>query len=179
MAFSKLLGTDTNDVPPSRARSVFLAEVRRLMLDQGLVHAAAYAQCKQCEPELFARSIEPNPGASSANETALTNGGSFPTPTPFSVVAPNKADIARKFLLPANVDEALIKAAWRGNGNQYASVDFIKVFMGVQTQLMQTTGLTSDLARRQMRQDFPDLWKAANQMPVIQAGANDISGMKI
>jgi hypothetical protein len=51
--------------------------------------------------------------------------------------------------------------------------------MGVQTQLMQTTGLTSDLARRQMRQDFPDLWKAANQMPVIQAGANDISGMKL
>jgi hypothetical protein len=174
--FSKLLQLDTNDVTPARAAATFQKEVSRLVREDGLSLSDAWAQVKTLEPDLLARISAKNPGADSS---ALPNGDGWRVPTPFSAVASNKADIARKFLLPANVDEALIKAAWRGNGSQYASVDFIKVFLGVQTQLMQTTGLSSDLARRQMYEDFPALAKTANQMPIIQGGATDTSGMKL
>jgi len=161
---------DPKEVSPARAAASFSEYAKKLAIEKGIDFTQAWNQAKTLEPELHARMCETTP---------LPNSAGLRVPPPFSAVSSNKADIARKFLLPANVDDALIEKAWQANGSQYSGVDFIKVFLAVQTYLMQTKNWNAEAAKSYMMDNFRSLCESAKQMPVLQSGATDTSGMKL
>ena len=160
MAFSKLIGFDTDNCSPDKAIAAVMVEVNRLVRDEGLSLSDAWARVKAIEPELCAKMNEaPSPAA------ALENGTGTPQPPALQTLLAQKPFAAGAFHLPVNVDNDVLEAAWRANGSQFAKVDASKVFMAVQVCVVKKTGLSASDARLQMLDDYPELCQFAKQMP--------------
>ncbi len=157
--FSKLLQLDTESVTPARAAAVFNAEVSRLVREQGLSLDAAWAQVRETEPNLFARITAESPKAP------------VPQEQPLDTSPGNKIFLATLLKLPLDVDNGLLKCAFRGNGSQTASFNPQRVFLNVQSYVAQTRNWSAEAAKSWMVDNLPDLCQAAGQMPVIQKGA--------
>lgn len=171
--YSNLIGFDTDNCSPDKAIATVMAEVQRLVRDEGLSLSAAWARVKVTEPELCAKILAEPPPAS-----ALENGDGTPQPPALSVLLAQKPFVAGAFHLPVNVNNDVLEKAWRANGSQFASVDANKVFMAVHMCVMKKTGLSASDARRQMIDDYPELTQFAGQMPSQQAGATGPFGIK-
>lgn len=159
MAFSKLLQLNTEDVTPDRASAVFLAEIKRLVREDGLSLSAAWRQLKLAEPDLADRATQQTSAA------ALTNDDTAPARPMLMGLLSQKPFITSALHLPGNVDNDVLNAAFIANGSQFVNVDSRKVFLAVQTQLMKTNGLNAADTHRVMQDDYPALCRHAKQTP--------------
>lgn len=163
---SPQLGCDPKEVSPARAGAAFSEYAKKLATDRGIDFTQAWNQAKLLEPELHTRMCETTP----AGASPLSNGGT-PGPAQTDWLLANKPFIATAFHLPANVDNGVLTAAFKGNGNQFVKVSADKVFLAVQTYLMQKNGLTAAIAHGQMLADYPELALFAKQTPAPPAQA--------
>ena len=172
---SKLLNCDPKEVTQSRAGAAWLAEVNRLVREQGLSLADAWKQLRETEPELLERISDKADTAAAA----LVNGDGTPQPPALSVLLSEKPFACGAFHLPVNVDNDILEAAWRGNGSQFVRVDAVKVFMAVQVYFMKVKGLTAIDARIEVCDKFPELALFAKQTPEQPAEAAGNFGTRL
>ena len=162
--YSKLIGFDTDNCSPDKAIATVMAEVNRLVREEGLSLTAAWARLKSSEPELCAKMLDEQKPA-----YALNN-GSAPQPQTIDLTPANKMLFTTVFKLPSNTEDGLIKSAWVANSGRTDSVNYQRVFLNVQAYLAQTRNWSVEAAKSYMMDNLRDLCKAAGQMPVIQSG---------
>jgi hypothetical protein len=162
MPFSKLLQLDTDSVTPARAAAVFLAEVNRLVREQGMDLSSAWKVVSTCEPDLYDRLKQDPQADGEANGEVLGNGALGAPALPAAPMA-RKAFIAPAFHLPLNVSDHVFDVAWQANGRQGVTVDSRKIFLALCTDLMKQKGVRVADARRELQENYPQLCRAAGQ----------------
>ena len=150
---SKVTTADVSAMTPSRAGALFAEAVRKIMAEQDLTLTAAWSKTKLLYPELTARMCD-NGAAALANDD----------PQLPAVPLASKAFLLPLFYLPQNTSDDLFTAAFRANRSQTLRVNSKDIWTGVAVYLMKTQGLSADNAHRQMRDDYPQLARAAGQM---------------
>ncbi|HSY20263.1 MAG TPA: hypothetical protein VK815_18100 [Candidatus Acidoferrales bacterium] len=152
-----LLGCDPKEVSPARAGAVFSEFAKNLCTKDGIDFTAAWNKAKELHPDLHARMCE-----GSAKPSTLDNDETPPArPAPLA----QKAFLLPAFYLPPVTSDEIFSVAWAANGNQSVAVDPKKVFLKLVAYTMQTNGLNAADARRQLQDNFPQLARAAGQMP--------------
>lgn len=162
---SKLLGVDPATVTQARAVAAWMAEVNKLVREQGMSLSAAWAQLRETEPEVLDRINEkPENGAALGNSAT-------PQPPALATLLANKPFIAGALHLPGTVEDEILRVAWIGAGSQSVHVDPVKVFMAIQVYFMKKKGLTAPDARIEVCDKFPELALFAKQTPEQPAAA--------
>jgi hypothetical protein len=151
--FSKLLQLDTDSVTPERAATAFLAEVNRLVREQGLSLSTAWQQVKSLEPELCERFSQKAP----AESAPLAN-----TETGTAVPA-GKAFYLPLMQLPADTTDQEFSVAWKANGCQASPLDAKNMFMALVVSAAKQNNVTVAIARRMIQDRFTTLAAVAGQ----------------
>jgi hypothetical protein len=164
MSFSKLLQLDTETVTPARAAAAFQAEVSRLVREQGLSLADAWAQVKSLEPDLYGRISDAAPASA-----ALANS------------SPN-VPVDKSFYLPmmkmAGATDEEFRAAWLANGAKSSPLNAQNVLTALIGLTASRQNISVATARGQMVEKFPQLAALAGERTAATLG-NDARPQEI
>ena len=150
-----LCGCDPAEISPARAGAIFSEYAKSLCTSEGLDFTAAWNKAKLLHPELHGRLCQGATSSPLANDTK---------PAAYVPLA-QKSFLLPAFYLPPITSDEIFSVAWAANGNQSVTVDPKKIFLKLVAYTMQTRGVNADIARRQMFDDYPQLTRAAGQMP--------------
>jgi len=150
-----LLGCDPKEVSPARAGAVFAEFAKNRAAEKGIDLTQAWREAKELHPDLHARLCEAAP----TTPTTLAN--TIQTP---AIPLASKSLLLPAFHLPPLTSDEVFSAAYRANGNQSSKIDSQKTFMALVAYTIQKLNVNAAAARRQVREDYPELARVAGQL---------------